>query len=136
MRQQLTTMGFADVKLVSLDRKPDGYLSLRSAINEQRLMLPSDMPTVEKELINLERDNQTGKVDHPPDGSKDIADSLAGAVFNASEHNAEFNFSVSEVFGEAINSNIEYNNENADGEILLQSLITPLSSIKPTTKDE
>ena len=33
------------------------------------------------ELVSLERDAKTGKIDHPATGSKDIADSLAGVVY-------------------------------------------------------
>ena len=33
------------------------------------------------ELLALERDARTGRVDHPPHGSKDLADALAGVVY-------------------------------------------------------
>ena len=38
------------------------------------------------ELVSasLQRDSETGKLDHPPNGSKDISDSLAGAVWDLS----------------------------------------------------
>ena len=32
------------------------------------------------ELISLERDLEKGKIDHPPGGTKDVADALAGVV--------------------------------------------------------
>ena len=67
MRQQLTTMGFHDVKLVSLDRTPDGYMALRSAIAERRISL-LHLDHLEIELVQLERDNVTGKIDHPLTG--------------------------------------------------------------------
>ena len=67
MRQQLSTMGFHDVSLVSLDRSPDGYMALRSAIAEKRIAL-LNLPHLEVELAQLERDNVTGKIDHPLTG--------------------------------------------------------------------
>ena len=67
MRQQLSTMGFHDVSLVSLDRTSDGYMALRSAIAEKRIAL-LNLPHLEVELAQLERDNVTGKIDHPLTG--------------------------------------------------------------------
>lgn len=37
-------------------------------------------PILQMELLTLERDPKTGKIDHPPGGTKDLADSLAGSV--------------------------------------------------------
>ena len=84
MKQMLLAQGY-DASIVSLDKSPQGYLALRSAMNDGRIgMIQIDL--LEKELIQLQRDVQTGKIDHPPEGSKDMADSLAGALFNASIH--------------------------------------------------
>lgn len=66
MRQQLTTMGFS-TSLVSLDRTPDGYMALKSAIAERRISLLK-LENLERELVQLERDNTTGKLDHPLTG--------------------------------------------------------------------
>ena len=134
LRQQLNTMGF-QTELVSLDRKPDGYLALRSAINEQRIVMSGDLKELEHELINLERDSSSGKIDHTPENSKDIADSLAGALFNASEHNSEYSFEVVEVFSETINDSIAANTVEQDRENLL-SMITPLNTINRGTDEE
>lgn len=96
LRQQLITMGFEDTTLVSLDRTPTGYLALKSAINEQRIKL-YNIDELEVELIRLEQDNMSGKVDHPPvDGSKDLADGLCGAMYNASLHDSAFTFDLSD----------------------------------------
>lgn len=66
--QQLKVAGF-NTKLISLDRTPAGYLSFRAAINEERLdLLDLRDSQVESELINLEQDGVSGKVDHPIDG--------------------------------------------------------------------
>lgn len=108
-KQQLITMGFEDSSIISLDRKPDGYLVLKSAINENRIKM-LNIPELETELIRLERDNMTGKVDHPPDGSKDIADGLAGAIYNASLHEGTFGFNIVE----DLISTVDINNEVKD----------------------
>ena len=48
------------------------------------------------ELVQLEKDNNTGKVDHPPKGSKDTADALCGAVYTASSYAEEYAFNYGE----------------------------------------
>lgn len=90
--QQFTQSGF-NTRLLSLDRTPDGYLYTKASLNERRISM-LEIPELETELINLERNNMTGKVDHPVNGSKDIADSLAGALTNASE-----NTDIDEMYG-------------------------------------
>ncbi|MCM1226171.1 MAG: hypothetical protein NC320_01940 [Clostridium sp.] len=85
LAQQLEAEGFTVDKL-SLDRTPDGYIALRSVTLEERIdMLDSKL--LQDELIHLQRDAVTGKVDHPVGGSKDLADSYAGWVWNALQHN-------------------------------------------------
>lgn len=79
--QLLSASGFDDKKL-SLDRTPDGYVAFRSILTEHRIEL-LDVKLLQDELIHLQRDSVTGKVDHPVGGSKDLSDSLAGAVWNA-----------------------------------------------------
>lgn len=82
-RQQLSQGGF-NTKYVSLDKTPDGYMYLKASINERRIAM-LDIEELNEELINLEQNNQTGKIDHPLNGSKDISDGLAGALYNASQ---------------------------------------------------
>lgn len=85
--QLLKVAGFNSV-LQSLDRTDEPYLNLRSCIIEGRLHSYYH-PLLSKELYELEHDRKAHKVDHPmtnPDGSagsKDIADSLCGAVYQA-----------------------------------------------------
>jgi len=82
MGQLLESKGFGKVPKVSLDRTPDGYMALRSVLSEKRIDL-LDVELLQNELIHLQRDSISGKVDHPVGGSKDVSDSLAGAVWNA-----------------------------------------------------
>lgn len=82
--QQLKIAGYK-TKLISLDRTPAGYLSFRAAINEERLdLLDLEGSHVEHEMLELEQDGLSGRVDHPVNGSKDSVDSLCGAMYYAS----------------------------------------------------
>lgn len=84
MLQQLKLKGF-ETKVVSVDRKRTPYDTLRNSINEERIdIVPQSI--LEEELVELEENKIRGKIDHPVDGSKDIADALAGSVFTASHH--------------------------------------------------
>ena len=62
------------------DKKPIMYDVLKSGILDGRVYLP-DHAKAQGELVELERDAKTGKVDHPPRGSKDLADAIAGVVY-------------------------------------------------------
>lgn len=65
-KQMLLAQGY-DASIVSLDKTPQGYLTLRSAMNDERIGL-IQIDLLETELIQLQRDVQTGKIDHPVDG--------------------------------------------------------------------
>ena len=79
--QQLQQLNVNAVKL-SVDRGFDPYNSLKEAFYEDRIdIYPHHY--LQHELISLERDVEKKKIDHPPKGSKDVADSLAGAVWHA-----------------------------------------------------
>ena len=80
--QILRDKGF-ETALRSLDRTPEGYKTLREAMIDQRISLIQHA-RLENELIYLQHDNHTGKLDHPSNGSKDISDSLAGAIWDLS----------------------------------------------------
>lgn len=68
---------------VSVDRTIEPYEVLRAAIYDGRAELcPNELQT--HELNTLEEDKKKEIVDHRPSGSKDISDSLCGAVFLAS----------------------------------------------------
>lgn len=82
MGQLLESKGFGKVGKISLDRTPDGYMAFRSVLSEQRIDL-LDVQLLQNELINLQRDSFSGKIDHTVGNSKDASDSLAGAIWNA-----------------------------------------------------
>jgi hypothetical protein len=88
-RQQLERKRI-QTELVSVDKNMLPYEDLREALYEDRiaipkymtLMRPNDSQLTEvalKELSELIQDEK--KVDHPVDGSKDVADAMAGVVY-------------------------------------------------------
>lgn len=90
---QLMKIAGWDAGLLSVDRTDIPYLSLRACILDQRLESYYNSIVIE-ELRDLEYDRKAKKVDHPitkadnTPGSKDTADSLCGAIFNAQEYYA------------------------------------------------
>lgn len=75
--QQMEELGI-DSEIFSLDRTMKGYNELKNVLYDGRLDAPYDYITIEE----LKKLSYTGKkCDHLPGGSKDRADSVAGAVF-------------------------------------------------------
>jgi hypothetical protein len=69
-------------QVTSMDRTTEPYTDLRRLFYEDRIdMVDNEMARVE--LANLEMNEKTGKVDHPPKGSKDVSDAIAGACHRA-----------------------------------------------------
>lgn len=66
--------------LQSVDRSSVPYKNLRDAIYDGRLRIYYQDILVD-ELISLEYDEKKDKVDHPPKGTKDVADALCGAYW-------------------------------------------------------
>lgn len=64
--QILRDKGFT-TSIKSLDRTPEGYRTLREAMMEQRISLIHHAK-LENELIYLQHDTHTGKLDHPANG--------------------------------------------------------------------
>jgi len=95
--QQLDAQGIEGA-IVSVDKTMEPYTYLKTAIYEGRLSL-YDYPIVLEELVHLQRDETRQKVDHPQNGSKDVADALAGVVFTLStkiSYNAPMMMGLSE----------------------------------------
>lgn len=68
--------------VVSMDRDSEAYEALRRALYQDRLDYP-DNEVLVRELTQLDKNEQSGMVDHPPKGSKDISDAIAGALYRA-----------------------------------------------------
>jgi hypothetical protein len=86
-RQILTEMGY-NIGYVSVDRTDKAYVDFVTLLYEERMRM-YDYEPAKKELFSLIHDRKIRKVDHPKKngdgttGSKDVTDSLVGAVQNA-----------------------------------------------------
>lgn len=80
MAQLLEAQGF-DVKKLSLDRTSDGYDALRSVLLEHRMDM-LDCKLLQDELIHLQRNAATGRIDHPVGGCF-VADTYISLVGEA-----------------------------------------------------
>jgi hypothetical protein len=78
--QTLKSAGF-EAEVLSVDRDPEAYEEAKTAIYDGRLYCYTH-PILQKELTGLMFDEKHRKVDHPPNGSKDVSDALAGMVHN------------------------------------------------------
>ena len=58
------------------------YYDLAAVISEERLRMPND-PVLRSELLALRIMPNTGKIDHPRTGGKDVSDAVTGSVYNA-----------------------------------------------------
>lgn len=81
---------------LSVDRNKGPYEDLREAIYERRIEFPKYMTYLNRgdvERVNITRKElleltDTGrKIDHPPKGSKDLADAMAGVVYALMSNN-------------------------------------------------
>ncbi len=145
LKQTLLSEGY-DYQTISVDRVHDRtcepYQYFRSSIYEKRLKTYQTVLLTE-EVINLERDGN-GKIDHPMGGtvgSKDIADAVAGAMWNASQHAQEFEFN----YGETLDSIVQVSSMSPDSdkkqvtvdfEEELKKIFNPLGNINSSPKKE
>lgn len=81
--QKLSQKGY-NAQLVSVDISIDPYDNLKTALYENRVFM-YDYEPLKAELRKLEYNSKKRKVDHPPRGSKDIADAVAGCLFTLSQ---------------------------------------------------
>ena len=98
--QVLTSRGFK-YTMISVDRvNPSNHICMpyqyfKSTIYEGRLKIYNSTTLID-EIINLERNINTGKVDHPDGFRKDVCDAVVGAIWNASQHAEEFGYEFGE----------------------------------------
>ena len=81
--QTLRLQGY-EAEHLSVDTTPQPYATLKEAIYDGRLFCYY-VPKLEEELLGLQYDAKRNKIDHRPNGSKDLADALAGAVYHCSQ---------------------------------------------------
>jgi hypothetical protein len=84
--QQFKQKGYRAEHL-SVDTKQDPYEHLKTAFYEDRVKVYA-YASLFKELHQLERDETKKKIDHPPKGSKDVSDALAGCLYTLSQRTA------------------------------------------------
>ena len=78
-QQQLNRAGIDSGRL-SVDSDPSAYNAYKDAIYEDRLITYYYEPAY-WETIKLEKNETTGKIDHPKGGTKDVADAVAGVCY-------------------------------------------------------
>ena len=66
--------------LQSVDIDPTPYAVFKTAIMDKRIWAPEHAVAV-SEIAHLEREPIKGKIDHPPNGSKDCSDAMCGVVY-------------------------------------------------------
>jgi hypothetical protein len=92
-RQELEAYGLkTDLLSVALDH----YTDLSVAVNEERIIGPA-LDILHKELLQL-RIIRQNKIDHPRTGSKDLADAVTGAAYNAAKYTHRPDDDIIEVY--------------------------------------
>ena len=117
-KQQMIAKGY-NYDTISVDRvesepgdatrkicKP--YSFLKNCIYERKILIYEDCPLLTQELVRLEKNNNTGRIDHQTNESKDQSDGVCGALWNASQHAEEFAY----MFGSGVDSMLEANVTN------------------------
>lgn len=127
LQQQLKSEGF-NCSILSVDRVDDHicrpYQYLRSTIYEKRFLMYKSNRLYD-EFVQIERNNNTGKVDHPPGGHKDILDSVCGATYTASKYAEEFAFN----YGESLDVMLEVNHDKQNVNQLIVNFEDELKKI-------
>ncbi|MEJ6846721.1 hypothetical protein V3589_10950 [Sinorhizobium fredii] len=76
--QIMSRQGFI-VGYQSMDIDTFAYDVIKQAFYDDRVRAPAH-PKAQKEMTTLEIDTKKNKIDHPPQGSKDVSDSMAGVA--------------------------------------------------------
>ena len=140
LQQQLTAEGF-ECSILSVDRvdsdricKP--YQYLKSTVYEKRFSMYRSKRLLD-EFLDIERDLNTGKVDHSPNGHKDALDAVCGATFTASKYAEQYAFdygedlaTVVEVSSAASTVSSETQRVTAEFEAELQKMFMPAALSK------
>lgn len=71
------------------------YQHFKSTIYEKRFEMYASKTLIE-EITDLERNINTGKIDHPAGGRKDVADAVCGAIYMASKDAAQYAYEYGE----------------------------------------
>ena len=116
LRQQLQAEGF-NVNMLSVDRVGQNHICepyqfFKNVIFEQRVDMYESKTLIE-EIVNLERNINTGKVDHPEGFRKDVCDAFCGSMYTASKYAEEYAYNYGETYDLLLGSNTEDNLTNS-----------------------
>lgn len=112
------------------------YQYFKNTLYEERMEIYDKCDLLTDEVLGLQRDNNSGKIDHDPSGinSKDQVDAVCGAIYNASQHAEEFAFDYGEdlEITQAISNgsgdpSLERNQITIDFEAEMMKLLDPLA---------
>lgn len=78
-RQKIKKLGFKS-KMFSCKDKPESYDYFKSLIYSNRVMFPRN-EDFREELLHLQKDERTGKVDHAPGYNNDMTDAVVSAIY-------------------------------------------------------
>jgi hypothetical protein len=127
--QELDELGF-NTGYLSVDRTPDAYLAFTNLVYEERVKF-YDYEPFKKELFNVVYYPAKKKVDHTSVGSKDVADSVVGAAFNAIKSLDKTDITEQSLVDIFVNSNRNQDSEYGDAiENALSNLLDILKNGK------
>lgn len=122
LMQQLSAEGFEcsilSVDRVDSDRVCKPYQYLKSSVYEKRLKIFNSKRLID-EFVDVERNINTGKIDHSPNGHKDALDAVCGATFEASKHAEEYAYDYGESLDVIHESNEDFGVEQQKKQITL-----------------
>ena len=95
--------------MISVDKTDVPYKQLRDAMYDTRIILPDDSDLL-SEILELEYDEDKGKVDHNILGKKDIVDALAGSYSNMLERKSTWTAAAADDlnYEESLRADIRY----------------------------
>ena len=144
--QIIASKGY-NYSVISVDRVDTDHICrpyqyFRTTIYEGRIEM-YDSKELTDELIDLERNINTGRIDHPDGGRKDISDATCGAVWNASKNAEQFAYDYGETLDTITKSNtVITNKQEARHQVSvafeqeLQNLLTPASILRAQEEEK
>lgn len=148
IQQQLIGDGF-NTKVISVDRLDSQtkqclpYAYFKATIYDRRLEVYKECDFLTEEILGLERESD-GHINHPENGtqgSKDAADALCGALWNASQTADEFGYNYGEDYQAFIQSNQIISNNNIGNNysqmmVDFENELRKQNPLRPPTKQE
>lgn len=145
--QQLQAEGF-NCEILSVDRCNANHVCVpyqyfKSTIYEKRITMYRSNRLFD-EMVDVERNINTGKVDHTPNYHKDVLDAVVGATFTASKNAEQYAFDYGETLDTIVdvsmsNSSVESQKKQmtVEFEQQLQEMLDPIhkqKTVEPQTK--